>query len=243
MRFPFLTRTTKTGPAPLRKRRSRRRGLTQRPSAHKLIFEMLEDRRLLANGALDLTFGDGGLVTTDFGWESLEIGQDVVAVQPDGKIVVVGNSHRGVPHVCGLCLGSLQHRRYSGHNPSAMAARLRPTSIAPRTTRMVWRSMQPVESWVAGRTGFSEDFAIARYNSDGSLDTSFGGDGEGHHRLRVRGTVATMWSSALMARSWSWGHPSKVQLARILPWCATTTMVVWMTPSAATERSPLISAP
>src|SRR5262245_51718892 len=71
---------------------------------------------LAADGDLDATFDGDGKVTTDSG------GQDrafAVAVQPDGKIVVAGNS-------------------------------------------------QPA----GGR-----QFGLARYNVDGSLDTSFGGTG------------------------------------------------------------------
>jgi hypothetical protein len=33
----------------------------------------------------------------------------------------------------------------------------------------------------AGYTTAGGDFALARYNRDGSLDTSFDGDGQGHH--------------------------------------------------------------
>src|SRR6266566_313079 len=43
--------------------------------------------RYSANGTLDPTFGSGGLVTTDFGGSDQANG---IALQPDGKIVVVG---------------------------------------------------------------------------------------------------------------------------------------------------------
>ncbi|MFQ5974151.1 MAG: hypothetical protein ACE5Q3_17635, partial [Alphaproteobacteria bacterium] len=43
-------------------------------------------------GDLDPTFGDGGLVTTDFLGPASDFGQDVSACQADGKIVVVGNT-------------------------------------------------------------------------------------------------------------------------------------------------------
>ncbi len=44
------------------------------------------------NGLLDTTFGTGGKVTTDFGGGFADVGADV-ALQRDGKIVVVGSAH------------------------------------------------------------------------------------------------------------------------------------------------------
>ena len=80
----------------------------------KLAFEQLEDRRLLAAGDLDPTFGSGGFATAP-GLLALNM-----ALQPDGKIVVAGI-----------------------------------TSQVPLVT----------------------DLALARYNADGSPDSSFSGDG------------------------------------------------------------------
>ena len=74
--------------------------------------------RFTASGALDPSFGNGGVVKTDFhgGWR--DFGQDML-IQPDGKIVVVG--------------GSLSY---------------------------------PIDH-----------ISLARYNTDGSLDTTFGSGG------------------------------------------------------------------
>jgi uncharacterized delta-60 repeat protein len=49
--------------------------------------------RYTTNGALDLTFGTGGIVTTDFGGFD-DQGQSV-AIQTDGKLVVAGFSDNG----------------------------------------------------------------------------------------------------------------------------------------------------
>ena len=43
-------------------------------------------------GDLDPTFGVGGKVLTDFGAGASALGASAVAIQPDGKIVVVGTS-------------------------------------------------------------------------------------------------------------------------------------------------------
>ncbi len=89
--------------------------------------------RYNSDGSLDTTFGGDGTVTTDFGIDIdgdgiPESGADVansVVVQANGKIVLA--AHAGVPIGIGL--------------------------------------------------GFDLDFAVARYNADGSLDTNFGNDG------------------------------------------------------------------
>jgi uncharacterized delta-60 repeat protein len=73
------------------------------------------------DGDLDPTFGDGGVVMTDFN-TSTDLA-NAVALQADGKLVVVGTT-------------------YTDNDFS------------------------------------DEDFAIARYNPDGSLDTSFGNNGK-----------------------------------------------------------------
>ncbi|MCC6282067.1 MAG: T9SS type A sorting domain-containing protein [Saprospiraceae bacterium] len=57
-----------------------------------LVYDELVVARFLYNGALDLTFGDSGVVRTNF----LPEAQDValaVALQPDHKIVVTGYTH------------------------------------------------------------------------------------------------------------------------------------------------------
>lgn len=74
--------------------------------------------RLNADGSLDPTFGSGGIAVTDFGSTGDEL--TGIALQPDGRIVVSGNSFR---------------------------------------------------------PGTGSDFLVARFNTNGTLDTSFDGDG------------------------------------------------------------------
>jgi uncharacterized delta-60 repeat protein len=49
--------------------------------------------RYTANGTLDVTFGDGGFVSTPFG-NSVALANTVL-IQTDGKIVAAGNSNSG----------------------------------------------------------------------------------------------------------------------------------------------------
>lgn len=72
-----------------------------------------------APGTLDASFGNGGIVITDFDSQIDEA--NAIAIQSDGKILVAG---------------------------------------------------------VAKITGNNNDFAIVRYNTDGTLDSSFGSNGK-----------------------------------------------------------------
>src|SRR6476620_5826193 len=57
-------------------------------------FEALEDRRMFAAGALDQSFGTNGTTYMDFG-PGVAVKATDVAVQQDGKTVVVGTSSDG----------------------------------------------------------------------------------------------------------------------------------------------------
>ncbi|HYY43019.1 MAG TPA: hypothetical protein VE775_09825, partial [Pyrinomonadaceae bacterium] len=119
------------------------------------------------NGSLDTTFGTGGLVTVDFG-----TGHDVafgVAVQPDGKIVVVGTNFNDFLIARLNANGSLDTSfdtdgkvttDFAGGSDSANAVLIQP------------------DAKIVAAGSAAGDFALARYNADGSLDTSFDGDGK-----------------------------------------------------------------
>jgi hypothetical protein len=49
--------------------------------------------RFTANGKLDVTFGNGGFVSTPFG--NSEAFVSTVLIQTDGKIIAIGNSDSG----------------------------------------------------------------------------------------------------------------------------------------------------
>src|SRR5262245_18175308 len=61
------------------------------PSARPRL-ESLDDRCLPSAGALDPTFGTGGLIVTDLG--SQYDRACAMAIQPDGKLVAVGDSNQ-----------------------------------------------------------------------------------------------------------------------------------------------------
>jgi uncharacterized delta-60 repeat protein len=128
--------------------------------------------RFNSNGSLDTTFGTGGFVNTNF-----DTGNDSaydVAIQSDGKIVVVGDVAIGGLFEFGIARynsnGSLDGSFGTGGKVSNL-----PQGYASGV------AVQSDGKIVAvGRiiTGSDVDFAIARYNSNGSLDTTFNSTGE-----------------------------------------------------------------
>ncbi len=131
------------------------------------------------SGALDPTFGSGGRVAA-----SLLGGATAMALQPDGKIVVVGESKverfnaDGSPDQ-GFGSGGQADFTFPGtFSNSPQGVVIQPDG------RIV----------VAGyiRSNARDDFVVVRYNANGSLDTGFGGGGQ----------VITDFAS-LSARAWA----------------------------------------
>ncbi len=164
-------------------------GGLRRAAGFRPRLEMLEDRTVLSPpGTLDPSFGVGGIVTTDFKLSdetSLNdfAGLHPVALQTDGKIVVAGTSvtaagadfalARYNVGVMGQTDGSLDTT--FGTNGQVL------TDIGSGNNQANAVALQTDgKIVVAGFTlsGGLNHFALARYNPDGSLDTTFGPNGE-----------------------------------------------------------------
>lgn len=131
------------------------------------------------DGSPDEDFGIGGKVLTDFlGFNSVEA-ISALAIQSDGKIVAAGNTSSPrffLNQVFGLARyntdGSLDSAFGNG---GKAAVSFLDNSSFNETARVI--AIQPDGKIVVA--GFaSDDFAITRLNTDGSLDTSFGIDGK-----------------------------------------------------------------
>ncbi len=131
--------------------------------------------RYNSDGSLDNTFGSGGKVITDFGGPN-DMGYSV-QIQADGKIVVAGES-------------------YTGSNIDFALARYNNNGTLDNTfdsDGKVTTSIGSGDDWgfavaiqadnkilVTGRSdnGLNyDDFAIVRYNTNGTLDNTFDSDG------------------------------------------------------------------
>ncbi|MFG2029660.1 calcium-binding protein [Streptomyces sp. NPDC048825] len=123
---------------------------------------------LAAPGDLDPDFGTGGTVTTDF-----DGGNDqghAVAVQDDGKIIAAGGG--GISGDFALARYDTEGNLDTTFGGDGTVT----TDFAGGNDQAFGVVVQDDGKIVAaGRAGF--DFGLARYNTDGSLDTTFGGDG------------------------------------------------------------------
>jgi uncharacterized delta-60 repeat protein len=128
-----------------------------------------------ADGDLDSTFGNGGKVVTDFpGNDDYASG---MVVQPDGKIIVAGQS--GVYPLFHSALvrynsnGSLDTTFGDGGKVVA--------NLDSGGDQLIALALQPDGKIVAAgaliHDNWQTAFLLARFNSDGSLDTTFGNSG------------------------------------------------------------------
>jgi uncharacterized delta-60 repeat protein len=127
--------------------------------------------RFESNGTLDNTFGTNGVVT----YQGISDGGSAVAIQPDGKIVLVGESHRKTIFYDVLILrynnngtldatfggdGVVKYRGMTDHTGNGVTIQIDGKIVVIGSGRKT-----------------DTDLLVLRYNSDGTLDTTFGGDG------------------------------------------------------------------
>ncbi|MCG3155068.1 MAG: hypothetical protein DKINENOH_01670 [bacterium] len=132
--------------------------------------------RYMPDGSLDVSFGTDGRVTTDLGSRVDMVGGALF--QPDGKIVVGGSARRGNTIYSDFVLvrynpdGSLDAGFGNGGKVF--------TTIQDDALIYAIALQADGKIVAAGYTStvsYAVDFAVARYNSDGSLDASFGTSG------------------------------------------------------------------
>ncbi|MFZ4524190.1 MAG: Ig-like domain-containing protein [Chlorobium sp.] len=136
--------------------------------------------RYNVDGSLDTAFHGDGKLTTDFG--GTESGQSVV-VQSDGKIIVAGSSIAIMDGVAMLNSNfALVRYNADGSLDTSFHGDGRLTTDFGATTASGSSVLLQSDGkiLVAGsstKAGGKSDFALARYNTDGTLDASFSGDG------------------------------------------------------------------
>ena len=147
--------------------------------------------RFNADGSLDTGFGVGGKVTTDMGGGNRPEEATAVAIQADGKIVVVG--YTGIPTVppapaLPLTFALARYNNDGSLDTSFGAGGKVSGNVNGEAYAVAIQGDGKIV--VAGHFSFASssgldfsDFTVARFNANGSLDTSFGAD--------VTGQVAT----------------------------------------------------
>jgi uncharacterized delta-60 repeat protein len=131
-----------------------------------------------ANGSLDTSFNGTGKVTTNFGGDGNAEGLSV-AVQTDGKIVIVGYATAGGVEKFALARynanGTLD-TSFGGTGRVITAVGIsgsNATGVALQKDRKI-----VVAGYAIKNSGRGYDFACVRYNTDGSLDQGFGDHGK-----------------------------------------------------------------
>jgi uncharacterized delta-60 repeat protein len=127
------------------------------------------------NGSLDTGFNGTGKVTTSIGPSSDDV--SALALQPDGKLVAVGYGWAGTRNVFELARYKPDGTLDTSFNGTGKVT----TSIGAGNDTASALVLQPDgKIVVAGcsQNGSSNEFALARYKPDGSLDTSFNGTGK-----------------------------------------------------------------
>ena len=146
--------------------------------AHDGAFRRFALARYTVNGSLDASFGTGGKVTTSFfGFDN---GATGVAVQADGKIVASGWADPGGANV------QFAVARYNadGSLDAGFGTGGKVTTDFFGANDVGWSLLlqgdgKLVVSGLVLPSGFGSDiFGLVRYNTDGSLDTSFGTGGK-----------------------------------------------------------------
>jgi uncharacterized delta-60 repeat protein len=135
------------------------------------------------DGSLDTAFGSGGKVTTDFNGSLDEA--DAIAIQQDGKIVLAGVAF-SIDTFSDFALarydsdGSLDTTFGSGGKVITEFSNSAGQVSADQAFDMAIQNDGKIvlAGWTFINNSGTSDFALARYNIDGSLDSSFGSGGK-----------------------------------------------------------------
>ena len=185
-------------------------------SGSAIVFTLM--RLSGTDGSLDTSFGTGGIVTTAIGTLDDEI--NALALQSDGKIVAVGYSE-GSQYSFAVARYTTGGVLDTTFNSTGTVTTDIGTSNDEATAVAIDSSGRIVTAGYTW-TGSTFEFALVRYNTDGSIDTSFGTSG------KVTTQVGTTRSMAFAIALQSDGKIVAVVLAKTeleltitLHWCGT----------------------
>ncbi len=159
--------------------------------------------RYRADGSLDPSFGTGGIVTTDFGvYERV----NAAALQPDGKIVVLGESIDTGASESPWSLALARYRTDGSLDPSFSGDGMLTLNVGDSVNGEALALQDDGKVLVGG------GHHLLRLRPDGSLDPSFGADGvvfDDAHDIRGLGIQSD-------GRIVSAGHNGQFAFARYL---------------------------
>ncbi len=146
--------------------------------------------RYNANGTVDSTFGINGIVKTDF--DSTDDQINSIAIQPDGKILAAGYSSPVSTSYCFSYDLDFALARYNtdGTLDSSFGTNGKLTAVFDSSYQFEQSAAYSVAIQSDGKIiaigystfstygGYGEAFAFMRFNSNGSIDSSFSTDGK-----------------------------------------------------------------
>jgi uncharacterized delta-60 repeat protein len=124
--------------------------------------------RYEANGNRDLGFGVGGIVITDVGIGSADVARDVV-IQPNGRIVVAGQA--------GMDFAIARYESDGDLDITFASAGRVVTDFPGATNDIAYRVALQSNGRIVAVGQAGTDVAVARYQTNGTLDGTFDGDG------------------------------------------------------------------
>src|SRR5205814_6546048 len=135
--------------------------------------------RYNSDGSLDTTFGNGGMVTTDFFRN--EDDAFSILIQPDGKIVAVGSANNPATFYDFAAARYLSNGAID--TTFGVSGKVSTDFGDQNFDRARSAALQSDGKIVAAgfaisQNGVVQNFAVARYTSNGILDTTFSGDGK-----------------------------------------------------------------
>ena len=145
--------------------------------------------RYNANGSLDPTFGTSGTASTPIGIDTS--GASALVLQSDGKLVAAGNAWKDSVDAD---FAVVRYNTNGSLDATFGAGGKVTTSIGSDEDDAYALALQPDGKLVAAGVtlnGFRWDFALVRYNANGSLDTTFGTGGTVITSIGTDGTGAS----------------------------------------------------
>jgi uncharacterized delta-60 repeat protein len=168
------------------------------------VLEGLEDRLTptisLSSSGLVPTFGTKGTAYTQF-FERADSVANGAVIQADGKVVAVGDVAGGSDFIVTRynADGSPDTSFGPNHNGEVLTAFAKPavaTAVAMESDGKIL-----VAGYTLAYASVTGDFALARYNADGSLDTSFGTGGLVTTGFAIFGTDAGNMANCIVIDS------------------------------------------
>ena len=124
-------------------------------------------------GSLDVTFGTAGIITTSFGATTAV--SKSMAIQTDGRIVMAGYHFNGSIETFALARYNTDGTLDNTFDGDGRLTTVVGTADSRANSIAIQADGKIVVAGVARNS--NNDFALARYNTNGSLDVTFDGDG------------------------------------------------------------------